>query len=412
MASVNFLYRSTKPYGKLTARLLYRHMDQDFQYDSPTDIYVEKPFWDIYKTSKRLREAHLIEKKTIIEAKTSDLVVHVLNKFTKENTANINKDWFKAIIDEYFNPSQRETLPTDLLKYFLFYLDLKKDEVENSTYKRYRTVYRLLQNFYKDSKVTSLALSAVNLEFQRKFESYCKQKNYSPNTIGKSIKVIKSTCKHALVNGMEISHQLDSIKIKKQAVTSIYLNEEELGRIKKIKLSGVLNDARDWLLVSCFSGQRISDFKKFRASNIIKREGIEIIEIMQKKSKSPVIIPIHPELKKILLYRGGEFPPQMRDNDYNRFIKKVCEQAEINEPIYGKVKISDGGQQRGISGMYKKHELITSHVGRKSFATNFYGKISTPLIMSATGHKTEQTFLMYIGKTQSHLSIELGKLFK
>ena len=88
MASVNFLYRSTKPYGKLTARLLYRHMDQDFQYDSPTDIYVEKPFWDIYKTSKRLREAHLIEKKTIIEAKTSDLVVHVLNKFTKENTAN------------------------------------------------------------------------------------------------------------------------------------------------------------------------------------------------------------------------------------------------------------------------------------------------------------------------------------
>jgi integrase len=59
--------------------------------------------------------------------------------------------------------------------------------------------------------------------------------------------------------------------------------------------------------------------------------------------------------------------------------------------------------------MYKKHELITSHVGRKSFATNLYGKVSTPLIMSATGHKTEQTFLMYIGKTQSHLSIELGK---
>ena len=34
-----------------------------------------------------------------------------------------------------------------------------------------------------------------------------------------------------------------------------------------------------------------------------------------------------------------------------------------------------------------------------SFATNHYGKLPTPVIMSATGHTTEKMFLAYIGKT-------------
>ena len=133
--------------------------------------------------------------------------------------------------------------------------------------------------------------------------------------------------------------------------------------------------------------------------------------MLQKKTETPVTIPIHPKVKRILEKRQGEFPLRLRDNDYNKYIKKICKLAEINEVVKGRVKISRDGKQRGVSGFYRKHELITSHVGRKSFATNLYGKISTPLIMSVTGHKTEKTFLMYIGKTQSDLSLELGRQF-
>ena len=45
-----------------------------------------------------------------------------------------------------------------------------------------------------------------------------------------------------------------------------------------------------------------------------------------------------------------------------------------------------------------KYELIGSHIGRRSFATNYYGKIPTALIMSVTGHLTESSFLMYIDR--------------
>ena len=48
--------------------------------------------------------------------------------------------------------------------------------------------------------------------------------------------------------------------------------------------------------------------------------------------------------------------------------------------------------------MYPKNELITSHSMRRSFATNYFGKIETPILMEITGHSRESTFLSYIGE--------------
>jgi integrase len=56
-------------------------------------------------------------------------------------------------------------------------------------------------------------------------------------------------------------------------------------------------------------------------------------------------------------------------------------------------------------GMYPKYELITSHAMRRSFATNYFGKIETPILMEITGHSRESTFLSYIGGNPNKDSI-------
>ena len=48
-----------------------------------------------------------------------------------------------------------------------------------------------------------------------------------------------------------------------------------------------------------------------------------------------------------------------------------------------------------------KYEFMTSHLMRRSFASNYYGKIETPLLMNITGHSKESTFLTYIGTYQN-----------
>ena len=47
--------------------------------------------------------------------------------------------------------------------------------------------------------------------------------------------------------------------------------------------------------------------------------------------------------------------------------------------------------------------LMASHVCRRSFASNLYGILPTPLIMSITAHSTEKMLLNYIGKGLTRL---------
>lgn len=59
-------------------------------------------------------------------------------------------------------------------------------------------------------------------------------------------------------------------------------------------------------------------------------------------------------------------------------------------------------EDTGVKELVKlpKYNFITSHCFRRSFATNFYGKVPTPILMGITGHSEERVFLKYINKRQ------------
>ena len=62
----------------------------------------------------------------------------------------------------------------------------------------------------------------------------------------------------------------------------------------------------------------------------------------------------------------------------------------------------------------EKFNLISSHVCRRSFATNYYGdnRFTTAELMAITGHKTETVFLNYIGKTKEEHALKSAKTFR
>ena len=117
---------------------------------------------------------------------------------------------------------------------------------------------------------------------------------------------------------------------------------------------------------------------------------------------------------EILNKRNGLFPYAISDQKYNDYIKLVCELAELNHLEKGS-KIKETAPESGIyrkkTEMYPKWELITSHIGRRSFATNFYGKIPTSYLIYVTGHSTEVMFLTYLGKSNKDIAMELTNYF-
>jgi len=427
MATVNFLYRSTKEKANLHLRLLYRFNETDFVFGANTKCEVSKNYWNdehkktTFKKPKDVIESNIIQdlkdKQIEVNSELNNIEKHIINAFNSVNPDVINKEWLQTQIDYYYNPPQKaEALPTELLKYYDYFLDCKKNEIAEGTYRKYNVTKHLLQR-YELEKKTKLQIIDINDSFKVEFEKYCIKYKYAPNTIAKDLRAIKSVCSHAKYNGLETSYQLEKIKAVYQKGTKIYLSFEDLEAIEKIdpkKLTESLDNTKDWLIISAYTAQRISDFMRFTDKMIRTEDGQSFLEFTQKKTDKLTTIPVHPKVLEILKKRNGMFPYAISDQKYNDYIKTVCEIAELTEMTKGSKMIEtapESGIFRKVTKMYRKCDLVTSHIGRKSFASNFYGTIPTSHLINITNHSSEGQFLAYIGKSNKDLAKETFKYF-
>jgi hypothetical protein len=84
---------------------------------------------------------------------------------------------------------------------------------------------------------------------------------------------------------------------------------------------------------------------------------------------------------------------------FNKQIKALCRLAGIDELVPGFKNNPKTRRKEVVSA--PKYEFVTSHIMRRYFASNYYGKIKTLLLMNITEHFKESTFLTYIGAHQN-----------
>jgi len=413
LASINFLYRSTKDKSNLILRLLFRYNGKDYVFGSKTKLEVEKTYWN-KQHKKKSKDITITNKQTEINIELNKIENHILGAFNSADPDKVNKEWISAQVDLYYNPTQKEkTIPIDLINYIDFYIDYRKDEVKKTSLKKFNVIKHKLQKLEKFRKKQILILD-INNDFKNEFVSYCKNELYSQNTIQRELAIIKTFCIHARFLGLETHYQLDSLRLDKAKVEKIYLTFDELSRIEEInsdELTVSLDNAKDWLIISCYSGQRISDFMRFTENQIRIEEGKHFLEFTQMKTSKLTTIPIHPKILEILKKRNGKFPYRISDQKYNDYVKEVCKLAGIDEIVKGSKMLETEKGNRKQEGLYKKYELVTSHIGRRSFATNFYGNIPTTYLINITNHSSEAMFLNYIGKSNKDLAKETFKYF-
>lgn len=247
-------------------------------------------------------------------------------------------------------------------------------------------------------KGKSILIKNVDLKFVENFESWLFAQKFSINYVGKNLSNLKTICNEAHKNDITTSTQLKNIKSiseNRPPEQVIYLSEEEQETIKDTTLTReALINARNWLLLGCLIGQRGTDLLNITANNIKQLNGIKIIELEQQKTKKLVAIPLLPNALEII---ESGLPYKISLTKFNEYIKEVCKIAKIDTPTVGRIRTTSKGATTKVT--TEKHKLISSHICRRSFATNFYGRIPTPVLMNITAHGTEQIFLRYIGKT-------------
>lgn len=423
MATVNFLYRSTKDETPLNIRLLYRAKDEsaeegyvDYALGAKTQIIVNRSYWND-EHSKNSNDIDLIGKQTLINEKLSLLKIFVLNAFNSTEASSINKDWLKLIVDNYYNPKQEIVKPLDLLGYIDYYIDFKKNELTPKAISRIKVTKHKMQRL-QSKRNSTLFIKDINEDFKKEFQDFSISEQYSQNTQQRELVLIKTICYHAKHGGLETHYQLDGLKMKRQSVKHIYLNFAELEAIKYLELPFEhLENARDWLLISCYSGQRVSDFMKFEKSMIRLKDGKYLLEFKQQKTGKLMTIPVPKEAKEILAKRNGDFPRALSDQKYNDYIKDVCKLAEFKEMCEGKKRVNiesdkkKKGIYRDVVGTYPKWQLVSSHIGRRSFCTNYYSKVPTSYLIAISGHGSEKMFLNYIKKSDEDKALDAYEYF-
>jgi integrase len=359
--------------------------------------------------------------------KLSKLKIFILDQVNAANSIGeeITNKWLLDKIDFHFNRNQIVEI-----EYLTTYGDKFVDElqykvsqnnkkgVSDSTKKKYKTIVNKLKN-YETSKGKRLLVRDVDLKFHKEFMRYLSEVDkLSDNTVGRYLKVVKTICLDAQRNGIQISDQMPHFKgftVKPPIVT---LSFDEIDQIKKKEFVNENHQiARDWLIIGCYTGQRVSDLMTMNKGMIESIQNFEFIVLTQKKTGKLVQIPIHQEVRQVLNKRNGEFPPLFNLNLvvnnvlFNRYLKQLCKIAEIDEVVEG--NRYNEGTDRYENGQFEKHLLISSHVCRRSFASNFYAnrKYPTPLLMNITAHSTEKMFLEYIGKKPIDYGLQLAEIW-
>ncbi len=397
MATIKFLLQSNKNPANIYIRLIDgRKVDVK----TKTNFVINPDDWsEVKQRPKNLKNEALKN----LDADLQNLRSNLLNHYNKNSEEIINLNWLKNIL----NPKASEIIPTELVSYFDYYLKEREGELRHRNVMKIKVVQNKLIRMQQDKKKVYM-MKDIDLAFKKEFEAWNLKNDYSPNTIVSNLKEIKALCNHARKKGLKINSEFEEIKTAHKKAISIYLNFDELEKIENVELKIQEQDiARDWLIISCYTAQRVSDFMRFTCDMISTQKDVKLIEFKQQKTGKIMALPLHKKVLKVLEKYSGEFPPKMLEQKYNELIKSVCKKAGIDEMVYGGKMI----EKRKVMGEYPKWQLVTSHIGRRSFATNFYGKIPTSLLISATGHSTEQMFLIYIGKSNADKAIELNQWF-
>jgi integrase len=270
-----------------------------------------------------------------------------------------------------------------------------------NTVRTYRSLKRIIKTYEKDSN-TYLYLDSFDKNASEDLTRYLKlKKQYSDNYTGQLLKNLKVVLRDAEKSGFKIhpySHYIEVFKQKSSDRIIITLTPDEIKPIKELKgLPSKIRDSHKWFIVGLFIGQRVSDLLSLTPMNIRRASGGVYVDIVQKKTKKAVTVGVSdPMVIRILTV---DFPKMVTQGCFNRDIKRICKMAGIDEPINGYKNNPKRNRKEII--LAPKYEHITSHVMRRSFASNYFGKIETPLLMGITGHTKETNFLTYIGTCQN-----------
>lgn len=308
----------------------------------------------------------------------------------------------KAAVYQATGRGVEQERETTLLAFFRACVEEKKKSLSSGRVRQYAALMAHLEAFGKD--FYPVAWGNLNARFAADFEDFSfRVLGHANNTFVKHITLLKTLMRDAVQHEHITEADYKAFRAlwkgqKEDVPTLTYLTPEELERLWSADLPARLAKARDRAMAQAFTGVRNSDLDDVRESNISPGrdyqggQDLELISIVQDKTRTLIKIPLHPYVRVILSRNGGKVP-ELSAQKYNRYLKELCQAAGIDAPVT--IVRNRAGKKEAERG--PKWQFVTSHILRATAATNLYAMgVPESTIMAVLGWKKREVFQRYI----------------
>ncbi len=412
-----FIVKGKNPVCQIYIRLWKsKQIDQK----AKTGLTVLYTNWD--KKNEKVRNKANATDKDFTNNKLLELKTFVNARFNEQynNGEPIGAKWLKNAVEVFFNrATDKDPARIYLTEWVKIFIEnapkrLNKGKpISPNTIKKYVTAYNKL-TAYENFIGKKIAFSDVTVNFYHDLVDYLRNElKLATNSAFSVITALKFFCGTIDFEGLEIPNHYKKFSVRREIPKDIYLTNDEIKRIFEYDFSDkpYLDNARDLLIIGLNTGLRVSDFMRLDLSHIED----DTIRIKALKTGKIAEIPINKQIADTLQKNGGNLPHHISEQKFNKYIKEIGRIVGIDNEVQGAKSMcvdENTKQYRKVQGTYKKWELITSHICRRSFATNLYGEVHNSVIMAITGHSTEKQFLQYIKKTATENAEILRNFYK
>lgn len=389
-----------------------------FDVTASTNVMVEPKYWD--KKFQKIKNVNVIPNSDKINEKLVLLRIYIINQFNNAYISGdtIDKQWLDKTIREFFKRPKKEGNEGKHLIYLSdfaqWWLDEKSAQykvnankyMDEATKKQYIQALENLIEFEGKNKIKLKDTDSLFFDQLSTFLS--SDMDYAHATTKRKIGRVKFFCARAEQENIQVHKGYASrVYVEKNNIDykHPYLNEQEIKAIFDFQSDKEhLNITRDNWIVGLWTGLRVSDFlTRLDMSNF----NGDFIEIRTKKTGTSVSIPLHWQVKEVLKKHNGKLPPKINEQDFNDYIKLIAQELEFNDLMVGGISLKKDGKIRKIIDTYPKWKLITSHICRRSFCTNLFGKVPNQVVMDVAGWSNEKQMFQYNKQTNRESAIKL-----
>ena len=276
------------------------------------------------------------------------------------------------------------------------FLNSKKGSCSEQTIKKYNTVKGHLNAFeeYRKDLFSFDNINDVTLEELQYF--MYNSRDLNTQTTSKNIQFFKAFLnwcyRREYLNSTDFKYFIPNTQPDK---LKIIITEDELNSLRELTIDDApsLENVRELFILSCLTGLRYSDYSRIAMERVKENNGEFYLQIRQKKTDQFIEIPLTEEGKNIVMRLIDGKIHAISNQKINKYLKRVCQIAgidELNEDSYFKGK-------EVTKTVKKKYELVTSHTGRRTFATNLLSRnVPSEIVMQFTGHKDYKSFSSYV----------------